>query len=180
MWSGSRTATGEPEPAAGSRAYLGLGSNVGDRRANLSAAIEQLDPAIEIDGLSWVYGTEPLEYRRQPEFWNLAATGLTRLTPADLLEAFHQIEARLGRERRIRYAPRTLDIDLLLYDDTVISTPSLTVPHARMLDRAFALRPLLDLAPGLTHPATGRALADYLDRAEGRVTRLFPGADLVR
>jgi 2-amino-4-hydroxy-6-hydroxymethyldihydropteridine diphosphokinase len=163
-----------------SRAYLGLGSNVGDRRANLSAAIDSLDRAIEIDGLSWVYRTEPLGHARQPDFWNLAATGVTNLTPDALLEALHEIEERLGRERRFRYAPRTLDIDLLLFDDTVVSSPSLTVPHARMLDRAFVLRPLLDLSPGLTHPVTGRALADYVDRAEGRITRLFPGAELVR
>jgi 2-amino-4-hydroxy-6-hydroxymethyldihydropteridine diphosphokinase len=138
-----------------------------------------LEPAIEIDGLSWVYRTEPLEYERQPDFWNMAVTGTTERTPEALLEAIHGIEARLGRERSFRYAPRTLDIDLLLFDDIIVSTPTLTVPHARMLDRAFVIRPLLDIAPDLTHPITGRALADHVEHARGRVERLFPGRDLI-
>lgn len=180
MSSGSRTATGGPDTGRQSRAFLGLGSNVGDRRANLSAGIELLDPAIEIDGLSWVYRTEPLEYERQPEFWNMAVTGVTEMTPRALLDRLHGIEDRLGRERRFRYAPRTLDIDLLLYNETIVSSPSLTVPHARMLDRAFVLRPLLDLAPDLAHPVTGRALSEHAASARGRVERLFPGTDLIR
>lgn len=160
------------------RAYLGLGSNVGDRRANLKAGLEQIEPVIAIDGLSWVYRTEPLGYEAQPDFWNMAATGVTALTPHQLLEAMLAVEGRLGRQRSFRNAPRTLDIDLLLFDDTIVTTPTLTVPHARMLDRAFVLRPLLDIAPGLTHPVTGRALADYVPTAEGRTERLFPAGDL--
>lgn len=138
-----------------------------------------LEPAITIDGLSWVYRTEPLEFERQPDFWNLAVTGVTKATPAQLLEAIHEVEARLGRQRTFPYAPRTLDIDLLLFDDTTVTTPTLTVPHPRMLERAFVIRPLLDLAPDIAHPITGRALADYVGIARGRVERLFPGTDLM-
>jgi len=110
----------------------------------------------------------------------MAVTGVTEMAPEALLERIHGIEDRLGRERRFRYAPRTLDIDLLLFNDTVVTTPSLTVPHARMLDRAFVLRPLLDIAPDLAHPVTGRALSEHSASARGRVERLFPGTDLLR
>lgn len=162
-------------------AYLGLGTNLGDREANLRAAIGGLSEIGTIASISSVYRTEPVGYRDQPDFWNLVVELRTALAPEALLRAVQRIEDALGRTRPFPNAPRVIDIDVLLYDDLVSETADLTVPHPRMLERGFVLRPLVEIAPELEHPGTGERLAERLERAEGleRVERLFPGRRLL-
>lgn len=162
-------------------AYLGLGTNLGDRAANLRAALAHLGAAVRIVAVSSVYRSEPVGHRDQPDFWNLVVEVRTALPPEDLLRAVQRIEDGLGRTRPFPNAPRVIDIDLLLYDDVIVESPELTVPHPRMLGRGFVLRPLVEIAPRVRHPATGERLADRLERAEGleRTERLFPGERLL-
>ncbi|HET9985098.1 MAG TPA: 2-amino-4-hydroxy-6-hydroxymethyldihydropteridine diphosphokinase [Longimicrobiales bacterium] len=160
--------------------YLGLGTNLGDREANLRHAVRRLAELGSIDAVSTVYASEPVGFREQPEFWNLALRMTTRRTPEELLAGAQRIETELGRRPSFRNAPRPIDIDLLLYGDSAVSTAALEVPHPRLLERAFVLRPLVELDPALRHPVTGERLADRL-RAPGleRTEALFPGARLV-
>lgn len=137
--------------------YLGLGSNVGDRRAHLAHALDRLDAAFGLTGVSGVYETDPVGYRDQPRFLNLVARLRTDLAPRALLDRLRAIERERGRERTFKNAPRTLDIDLLLYGDRVIDQEGLRVPHPRMTERSFVLVPLLELDPELTHPVSGQA-----------------------
>ncbi|MGH7501069.1 MAG: 2-amino-4-hydroxy-6-hydroxymethyldihydropteridine diphosphokinase [Longimicrobiales bacterium] len=163
------------------RTYIGLGSNVGDRRRALRCAVEALSDHGTIEAVSSVYSTEPVGLREQPWFWNLAVRLATRLRATELLAAMRAIEVELGRRPGPRYGPRTIDIDLLLYDDAVISMPALEVPHPALMDRAFVLRPLIELAPDLAHPMTGERFADRLARGNfERTRRLFEGAVLIR
>lgn len=166
---------------AGATVFLGLGSNVGDRRAHLAAALRRLARILTIEAVSSVYETEPVGFRPQPDFWNLVVQGRTTLAPEDLLWETLRIESELGRRRGARNAPRTIDIDILLYEDRVFSTPTLVVPHPRMMERAFVLRPLAELDPELRHPVTGERIADRLEQGGPfeRIERLFPGQDLL-
>ena len=133
-----------------------------------------------IDAVSSVYETEPIGYREQPDFWNLAVRLVTRLDPAALLSAAQAIETARGRTRPFHNAPRTLDIDLLLYGDLVLAEPELVLPHPRLAERAFALAPLAELDPQLVHPVTHLRIAEMARvPGLGRVTRLFPGARLL-
>lgn len=166
------------------RVVLGMGANLGDREAGLRAALRALPPEVRILGISSVFRSDPVGLEDQPEFWNMVVSGESTLEPHALLERVHAIETALGRRRTFRNAPRTLDIDVLLYDDIVLSTPELTVPHPRMLERAFVLRPLVELLPDASHPVTGRAFTEHLEEAEaaGRLERaepLFPGRRLL-
>ncbi len=163
------------------RAYLGLGTNLGDRESNLRTALRALSGLGEIAAVSSVYLSEPVGYRDQPRFWNLVVELRTALGPEEVLDAARRIEAGLGRTRPFPNAPRVIDIDLLLYDDRVLETPELEIPHPRMLERGFVLRPLAEIAPGLRHPRTGERIADHLARAERleRSERLFPGERLL-
>lgn len=160
--------------------YLGLGSNLGDREARLREALERLADPIRVMAISGVYETEPVGFTDQPSFLNAVARVETPLEPAALLDACAAVESAMGRERRFPDAPRTIDIDLLLYGDTVMEGPGLTLPHPRMLDRAFVLAPLAELAPEMRHPRSGRTIRDHLDEvaAEG-VERLFDGGRLL-
>jgi 2-amino-4-hydroxy-6-hydroxymethyldihydropteridine diphosphokinase len=162
-------------------AYLGLGTNVGDRERNLRSALRRLGDHVEIEAISWVYQSEPVGYGDQPDFWNLAVRVGTGLEPDALLARMLEVELELGRSRPFANAPRTMDIDLLLYDDVVLDSPSLHVPHPRMLERAFVLLPLIEIEPGLRHPVTGERLSDVLARRPRpeRVERLFPGDRLL-
>ena len=140
-------------------AFIGLGSNLEDPRSQLQLAFDELDglPETRLVARSSLYRSAPLGYPDQPEFVNAVAEIATALTPQTLLQALLQIEHRHGRERTFRNAPRTLDLDVLLYDDTQLHEHGLTIPHPQMHLRAFVLQPLLEIAPDAGIPGMGRA-----------------------
>jgi 2-amino-4-hydroxy-6-hydroxymethyldihydropteridine diphosphokinase len=151
------------------RAYVGLGANLGDREKNLRRALELLgaEHGIEVVAVSSFRETDPVGYVDQPRFLNGACALETDLSPRELLERLLQVERALGRDRESagpRWGPRPIDLDLLLYGRETIEEPGLTVPHARLTERSFALEPLVELAPGLRLP-DGRALRDVLRAA---------------
>lgn len=141
-------------------AFLGLGSNVGAREDHLAFALRRLGDLGRIEGVSGVYETSPVGYLQQPDFLNLVVRLRTALRPSELLEAVRVIEQERGRERRFRDAPRTLDIDILLYGDRVVAEPGLEVPHPRMTERGFVLVPLLELDADIADPRTGTRYAE--------------------
>jgi len=150
--------------------YLGLGTNLGDRFANLRAAIDALGSVGSVDCRSRVYETAPLYVTDQPAFLNMAVRISCGLEPPALLHALKQMETGIGRVASRRYGPRLIDLDILLYGDRVIDMPDLTIPHPRLPERHFALCPLADLAADLLHPTIGRtirSLLDALPAAEG-------------
>ncbi len=149
-------------PAGREVAFLGLGGNMSDRIYYLNRAVRFLDadPEVEIDDISSVYQTEPVGPSEDP-FYNVAVRVLTRLSPLRLLRACQQVEDRLGRVRTVRWGPRTIDVDVLLYGDRVITTSTLTVPHPELTGRAFAMVPLLEVATGWQLP-DGRSLASVI------------------
>jgi 2-amino-4-hydroxy-6-hydroxymethyldihydropteridine diphosphokinase len=152
--------------------YLGLGSNVGDREANLRAAIERLSAQdLRVIRVSPVYETEPVGYTDQRWFWNTVAEAETELFPLQLLARAGQIERALGRRRSIPNGPRTIDIDVLLYGNTIMKSPSLEIPHPRIAERRFVLAPLADLAPELRHPVLRRTVRELLDAAPQAAVR---------
>ncbi len=150
------------------RVYLSLGSNLGDRLANLERALELLSRGgCRVVKRSSVYETEPLYYLEQPAFFNMAAACETSLTPDGLLKLIGAVERELRRRRLFKNGPRTIDIDILYYGDRVIKLPSLEIPHPRLAERGFVLAPLAEIAPALRHPATGRTAARMLSALEG-------------
>src|SRR5918999_2392268 len=136
------------------RAYVGLGSNLGDRERHLRSALAALDaPDVRVLAVSRFRETDPVGYVDQPRFLNAAALVETELSATELLERLLAVERSLGRERTgPRYGPRTIDLDLLLYGDERIDQPGLTVPHPRLAERTFVLEPLAELDPALTLP----------------------------
>jgi 2-amino-4-hydroxy-6-hydroxymethyldihydropteridine diphosphokinase len=140
------------------RAYVGVGANLGDRERAIRAALEALPAVVAVSELR---ETEPVGVIDQPRFLNGAAALETELSPRALLDILLAVERELGRERRERWGPRTIDLDLLLYGGETIDEPGLTVPHPRLHERRFALEPLLDLDPELAIPGRGR-VADVL------------------
>ena len=146
-------------------AYVGLGSNLGDRAGNLRMALSELAqmPTISITRVSSLYETAPVGVTTQPEFINAVAALETSLTPAALLAAFLHLENKMGRVRTFRWGPRVIDLDLLLYGREQIALPELIVPHPRLHERAFVLAPLAEIAPDLSLPGgvkTVQAMAD--------------------
>ena len=144
------------------RALLGLGTNLGDRCANLRAAIAALADIGSVECVSRVYESEPYGYADQPPFLNMAVTLRTGLAPETLLGAVKSLEVRIGRAPTHHMGPRVIDIDILFYDDIQLDAPGLHIPHQGVMERAFVLAPLLDLDIALRHPATGQLLADRL------------------
>jgi 2-amino-4-hydroxy-6-hydroxymethyldihydropteridine diphosphokinase len=130
-------------------AFLGIGSNLGDRLTNLQGAVDalQIEPGLRVTGSSRVWETSPVGGPPQPDYLNAVLRIETDLSARDLLEAAHRVEARLGRVRSERWGARTIDVDILLYDDERIDEPDLIVPHPRIASRAFVLLPLLELDP---------------------------------
>lgn len=147
------------------RAYVGLGANLGDREATIRRALELLgaEPGIEVVAVSTLRETEPVGYADQPAFLNGAAALETDLSPRALLDRLLAVEQKLGRVRGAgpRFGPRTIDLDLLLYGAEVVDEPGLSVPHPRLAERRFALQPLYELDPGLSLP-DGRRVRDLL------------------
>ena len=133
---------------------LALGSNIGDRLAALRAAVEAMRALVTIDKISPVYETAAAYITDQPPFLNAALTGTTFLTPQALLTQLKSLEIEIGRLPTFRYGPRLLDIDILFYGDQVLKQPDLTVPHPRMAERDFVMRPLADIQPDWQHPVT--------------------------
>ena len=131
------------------RAYLGLGSNLGDREANLRTAVAALP---DLAAVSPVYESSPVGGPPQPDFLNAVAALDTRLSPRELLVLAHRLEAQATRVRTVRWGPRSLDVDVLLVGQLVVDEPDLAVPHPRVDDRAFVLAPLADLDPSLVPP----------------------------
>ncbi|MCB2408153.1 2-amino-4-hydroxy-6-hydroxymethyldihydropteridine diphosphokinase [Hymenobacter lucidus] len=144
-------------------AYLLLGSNLGDRAATLQAAVQQLAAtAGTVTAVSGLYETAAWGLTDQPAFLNQAVQLTTSLSPTDLLAACLHTEQLAGRERRIRWDARTLDVDILLYDDLVLDSPELQVPHPRLPERRFALVPLTEIAAAVVHPESGATVAELL------------------
>lgn len=163
----------KPVEAATATAYIGLGANLGDLPATLRAALAALSalPHSRLSAVSSAWRSAPVE-AGGPDYLNAVAQLQTRLTPLALLDALQGIELDHGRERPYRNAPRTLDLDLLAVEGLILDLPRLRLPHPRLHQRAFVLRPLLELAPGLALPGLG-VLADWLPGvADQRLERL--------
>jgi 2-amino-4-hydroxy-6-hydroxymethyldihydropteridine diphosphokinase len=162
----------------GQRCFIALGANLGDPVATVKAAILALRELAQAEFIaaSSLYRTAPVGLKHQPDFIN-AVVELVAVVPAPtLLESLFEIEARFGRQRSVKNAPRTLDLDLLLYGDEVSNDPYLALPHPRMHERAFVLAPLAEIAPRLTIPGRG-TVADLLLRcADQQIDKILPQA----
>ncbi len=153
-------------------AYVGLGANLGDPRRQLEQALRELDelPDTRVHARSSLYRSAPVGYADQPDFVNAVAELETRLSAKRLLAELQAIEARHGRSRSFANAPRTLDLDLLLFGDERIAVPGITVPHPRMHERAFVLMPLVEIAPETAIPGYGKA-SDLLERCRSQAVQ---------
>jgi 2-amino-4-hydroxy-6-hydroxymethyldihydropteridine diphosphokinase len=153
-----------PPPA---NAYVGLGSNLGDRAGNLLLGIRgMLEAGLEVVRLSGIYETEPVETFQQPPFLNMVAElrGNTLPPPEQVMARLLRVEYALGRTREVAMSPRTIDLDLLLYRDEIRATQFLTLPHPRLHLRGFVLVPLAEMAPRLVHPRLEKTIAELLEK----------------
>ena len=148
------------------RVYVGIGSNLGDREFLIRKAVESLRqlPQTNVSGVSSLYDTEPVGETEQPPFLNAVAWIETELSPRELLWQMLLIEKRMGRVRSKRWGPRSIDLDLLFYDDELIDEPDLQIPHPEAHRRAFVLYPLLELDPNFRHPVTGETVRRMIQK----------------
>lgn len=147
------------------KAYIGLGSNIGDRKEHLDRAIALLknNKSIRVTAVSAYLNTTPVGYTEQPDFLNAVAELETGLSPHELLEQCNRIEQELKRKRIIHWGPRTIDLDILLFGGLVLKDELLTVPHPRMHEREFVLKPLSEIAPDVVHPVYNRKISELYD-----------------
>ena len=148
--------------------YLSLGSNLGDRRANLKKALSLLGDSVDIASVSSVYDTKPVGVGEQPRFLNLMCRVNTNIGPLQLLSLIKGIESSMGRDLKLKNAPRIIDIDIIFYGDTIMESPELIIPHPRMLERAFVLIPFAEIAPEIVHPVSGERIDELASRVEDR------------
>lgn len=151
-------------------AYISVGSNLGDRLEYINRALKMLNEQedIKVTRISSFYETEPVGYEEQGKFINAAFALETKLQPGELLGLLQSIESALNRVRTRRWGPRTIDLDILFYDDLILNDPDLTLPHPRLTERAFVLIPLAEIAPLLVHPVTGKTISYHLEALDDR------------
>ena len=142
--------------------YLALGSNLDDRLANLKQAVASLSPQMDVKAKSHIYETLPWGYEEQPKFLNQAVKVQTYLEPGPLLRHIKRLEIALGRKASFQNGPRLIDIDILFYDEIILNTPELTIPHPRLHERGFVLLPMMDIAPDLAHPLTRKSIREMV------------------
>ncbi len=154
-------------------AYIGLGANIGDPQQQLIRALQALNglPSTRLTDWSSFYSSRPLGPQDQPDFINAVAAIETSLSPAELLACTQQLELAQGREKVRHWGERCIDLDILLYDDRVVDTPDLKIPHAGLTERSFVVVPLLEIAPGITLP-DGRPLQQIVPAFEGELMQL--------
>ncbi len=156
--------------------YLSLGSNLGDREANLESVIEEFPPAIEVIVRSSIYQTEPWGFEDQPDFLNMVAQGKTELAPRELLTYLKKIEKKIGRKPSFIYGPRLVDVDILFYGEKVVDEIQLTIPHDKIPERAFVLVPLMEIAPDLKYPDSDQTISDLANSIDTSGVSLYEGS----
>jgi 2-amino-4-hydroxy-6-hydroxymethyldihydropteridine diphosphokinase len=164
------------------RVFIGIGSNLGDRVLNCKKALTEISAFAKILRVSSVYETEPVGSEDQPDFINCAAEIETALPPLELLERLHTVEDKLERLRLERWGPRTIDLDIIFYDDLIFDTEELTIPHLSAHTRRFVLEPICEIDPWLVHPGFGVRIGELLNDVEdtkkvvktGDPSTLFP------
>lgn len=155
------------------KVFLGLGANVGDRERNINSAIEFLQGKVHDIKVASIYESKPVGYKNQANFLNTALMGFTDLSPLELLNFIKQIEVKVGRVKRLRWGPREIDIDILFYEDLIYQDNSIQIPHPRLQERDFVLKPLLDLESKFIHPVFKKSLSDLYSKLETKELSIF-------